>query len=400
MNSQRKSDPLAATGDFGELLKSRVESLRNHTANAQAMVCAECGSPLSETSQFCWMCGATRECPTPTTPPQPAAAYTLVPPPSTPETAERTDHYESMAEGTFRTEVSPFPPVNGTDTEASGQVVPPATQPELFSHIYGRDGERVSAEDEEEEDRRKFDYRLIGVPVLLGLIVFLAYQQRRSARDFFVMVREMVADQIAQLWPSEHDHARPVRHPAEPTKIVSARKRAPVREVQRRTTEISRDSTIVTTPLRVSVEGQLGPQPAPILARLERLAPIQPAVAVGITGAAFSRPVPPSPMRVQIAPTESLSLLLKQVPPVYPVAARHAKIQGSVVLKAVIYKDGNVGELSIVSGHPMLVQAAMDAVKQWVYRPYYRNGEPMDVETLVVVEFSLAAEPSAAGGGL
>jgi TonB family protein len=290
--------------------------------------------------------------------------------------------------------------VNGTDTEASGHVVPPATQPELFAHIYGRDGERVSAEDEEEEERRKFDYRLIAVPVLLGLIVFLAYQQRRSARDFFVMVREMVADQIAQLWPSEHDHARPVRRPAEPAKTVSARKRAPVREVQRRPTEIARVSATSRTPLRVSVEGQPGPQLAPMLARLERQMPFQPAVAVGITGAAFSRPVPPSPMRVQIAPTESLSLLLKQVPPVYPLAARHARIQGSVVLKAVIYKDGNVGELSLVSGHPMLVQAAMDAVKQWVYRPYYRNGVPMDVETLVVVEFSLAAEPSAAGGGL
>jgi protein TonB len=104
-------------------------------------------------------------------------------------------------------------------------------------------------------------------------------------------------------------------------------------------------------------------------------------------------------MRVQIAPTESLSLLLKQIPPIYPAAAREAKIEGSVVLNAVINKDGNVGELSVVSGNPMLVQAAIDAVKQWVYRPYYRGGVPMDVETLVVVEFSLASERAAVGGG-
>lgn len=385
MNSQRKDDPLA-TGDFGELLKSRVETLRQHTAHAQGMVCAECGSPLSETSQFCWMCGATRECPTLTVPPSPTAAYTVVTPP-VPENAERANQHEPIAE-------------DRVDTEASAQVVPPISQPELFSHIYGRDGERIGAEGEEEEDRRKFDYRLIAVPVLLALIVFLAYQQRRSARDFFAMVREIVADQIAQLWPSEQDHARPVRRPAEPTKVVAVRKRAPVRGAQRPTSEIARSSSNARTPLRISVEGQPGPQPAPMLARLELPIPFQPAVAVGITGAAFSTPMPPSPMRVQIAPTESLSLLLKQVPPVYPIAARRAKIQGSVVLKAVIYKDGNVGELGVVSGHPMLVQAAMDAVKQWVYRPYYRNGQPIDVETLVVVEFSLAAEPPAAGGGL
>jgi protein TonB len=277
--------------------------------------------------------------------------------------------------------------------------LPPAAEPELFSHIYGRDRKPAPTEEEEEEKTARFDYRLIAVPVLLALIVFLSYQQRRSARDFFAMVREMVGNQIAQLWPSDKESKSAVRRTTEPAKPTNARKRSPAKIGQGRVIESARAARAVRVPLRVRVEGQPEPLVTPAVARFVSPIPFQRSISVGITGAAFSAPVPPSPMRVQIAPTESLSLLLKQIPPIYPAAAREAKIEGSVVLNAVINKDGNVGELSVVSGNPMLVQAAIDAVKQWVYRPYYRGGVPMDVETLVVVEFSLASERAAVGGG-
>ena len=86
----------------------------------------------------------------------------------------------------------------------------------------------------------------------------------------------------------------------------------------------------------------------------------------------------------------SQGLLLKQVPPAYAPLARQARIQGTVVVRAVISKDGSVESLTLVSGHPMLVPAAMDAVKQWKYKPYILNGEPVEVETTINVNFTLA----------
>ncbi|HLQ51682.1 MAG TPA: TonB family protein [Terriglobales bacterium] len=81
--------------------------------------------------------------------------------------------------------------------------------------------------------------------------------------------------------------------------------------------------------------------------------------------------------------------LMHKVTPNYPPLAKTARIQGTVVLHAVISKQGNIENLSVISGHPMLVQTAMDAVKQWKYKPYILNGEPVEVETTVTVNFNL-----------
>jgi protein TonB len=81
--------------------------------------------------------------------------------------------------------------------------------------------------------------------------------------------------------------------------------------------------------------------------------------------------------------------LIHKVQPDYPPLARQARIQGPVVLQAVISRDGAIENLQVVSGHPMLVQAAVQAVRQWRYRPYVLNGEPVEVETQVTVNFIL-----------
>jgi protein TonB len=81
--------------------------------------------------------------------------------------------------------------------------------------------------------------------------------------------------------------------------------------------------------------------------------------------------------------------LIRKIQPIYPALAKTARIQGTVVLHAVISKQGNVENLSVLSGHPMLVQTALDAVKQWKYKPYYLNGEPVEVETTVTINFNL-----------
>src|ERR1700674_4913871 len=97
-----------------------------------------------------------------------------------------------------------------------------------------------------------------------------------------------------------------------------------------------------------------------------------------------------APQRVRVSAGVTSGLLVRKVNPVYPPLARQARISGTVVLRAVISKDGSIENLSLVSGHPMLAPAAIDAVKQWKYKPYLLNGEPVEVDTEVQVNFSLA----------
>ncbi len=82
--------------------------------------------------------------------------------------------------------------------------------------------------------------------------------------------------------------------------------------------------------------------------------------------------------------------LIYHVQPQYPTLARQARVQGTVVLRAVISRDGRIENLQVVSGHPLLVKSAEDAVSQWRYRPYYLNNEPVEVETQVTVNFTLS----------
>ena len=97
-----------------------------------------------------------------------------------------------------------------------------------------------------------------------------------------------------------------------------------------------------------------------------------------------------TPQRVRVSQGVSQGLLIHQVKPAYPPLARQARIQGSVVLQAVIAKDGTIQGLHVMSGHPMLTQSALDAVKQWRYKPYFLNGEPVEVETQITVNFTLS----------
>ena len=82
-------------------------------------------------------------------------------------------------------------------------------------------------------------------------------------------------------------------------------------------------------------------------------------------------------------------LAISKPEPVYPAIARAAHVQGAVILHAVISKTGTIEGLTVVSGPPMLQQAAMDAVRSWRYKPYLLNGEPVEVGTQVNVVFSL-----------
>ena len=97
-----------------------------------------------------------------------------------------------------------------------------------------------------------------------------------------------------------------------------------------------------------------------------------------------------TPQRVRVSSGVQAGLLVRKVPPAYPPLARQARIQGTVLLQAQISKDGSIENLQLISGHPMLAPAAIEAVKQWKYKPYLLNGEPVEVETQIQVNFTLA----------
>lgn len=97
-----------------------------------------------------------------------------------------------------------------------------------------------------------------------------------------------------------------------------------------------------------------------------------------------------APQRVRVSQGVTEGLLIRKLQPTYPPLAKTARIQGDVVLNAVISKNGAIENLRVMSGHPMLVTSALDAVKQWKYKPYILNGEPVEVETTITVKFTLA----------
>jgi TonB family protein len=92
---------------------------------------------------------------------------------------------------------------------------------------------------------------------------------------------------------------------------------------------------------------------------------------------------------VDLSPAAAQGLLVKTVPPIYPPLARQARIQGTVVLLIVIGKAGEVRDVRLMSGHPMLAPAAIKAVKQWKYQPYQQGGQAIEVATNVSVSFRL-----------
>ena len=97
-----------------------------------------------------------------------------------------------------------------------------------------------------------------------------------------------------------------------------------------------------------------------------------------------------TPQRVRVSQGVAVGLLVKKVDPEYPKELKKKRIQGMVTLKILISKEGDVSKVEPVSGHPELAPLAIDAVKQWKYKPYLLQGEPVMAETTVQVNFTLA----------
>ena len=96
-----------------------------------------------------------------------------------------------------------------------------------------------------------------------------------------------------------------------------------------------------------------------------------------------------SPGRIRVGGNVQSAMIVAKVPPIYPAAAKAARIQGVVHLSAIIGMDGTVQELTVLDGPAELTQSAMDAVKQWVYRPTLLNGNPVQVQTTIDINYTL-----------
>ena len=114
---------------------------------------------------------------------------------------------------------------------------------------------------------------------------------------------------------------------------------------------------------------------------------------IGINSSASAPPPAAGTKRITIGGNVQQAKLIMQPRPVYPPLAKQARISGVVNLNAIIGKEGNVVNLSVISGHPLLIPSALEAVQQWVYQKTLLNGEPVEVSTQIDVNYTLSDAP-------
>lgn len=233
-------------------------------------------------------------------------------------------------------------------------------------------------------------------------------KSKRGATTLFSFVLEIVLVGILVLIPLIYTEALPkqqlmtflVAPPPPPPPPPPPAAAPPVQHIKKIETEIDNGQLRTPTkiPQKVEMIKEDEPPPPSVGAGVAGGVPggvpggSMGGVIGGIIGQTTTAVVPKvaTPQRVRVSQGVSEGLLIHQVKPQYPPLARQARIQGQVVLQAVIGKDGAIQNLRLVQGHPMLAPAAIEAVKQWRYKPYFLNGEPVEVDTQITVNFTLA----------
>ncbi|HYE25907.1 MAG TPA: energy transducer TonB [Clostridia bacterium] len=227
---------------------------------------------------------------------------------------------------------------------------------------------------------------------------------RRPWTTVVSFVLEAIAIGIVLMLPLLYPATLPAFRATE--RIIAPRTSAPVRTVTIIATErgpagAAAQGSALEVPRTIPTEIDMTPDPvAPRLAEgpvmpvgsipgghgPENLGPVGELIA---SAAARPNPAPPArPSRLRVSSLDS-GTLIRRVQPVYPVQARNIRVQGPVVLAAVIDAGGEIAHLRVLQGHPMLAGAAIEAVRQWRYRPYLLNGSPIEVETQITVVFTL-----------
>jgi len=212
------------------------------------------------------------------------------------------------------------------------------------------------------------------VQILLGgvlLLLSLVYTQVLPQKQLMSML-EAPAPPVSA--PPQHSAATTAAHASARAQEILT----PPSEIPRKIAMAPEEATATASQPGIAgdMPGGLPVQPTSIIPEIvRRIVPNQPKMSV---------------QKVRVSSGIAQGLLIRQVRPEYPPLARQARVQGLVVLQAVIGKDGSVENLRLISGHPMLAPAALDAIRQWRFKPYYLNGEPVEVETYINVNFTLA----------
>lgn len=178
--------------------------------------------------------------------------------------------------------------------------------------------------------------------------------------------------------------------PQESSMPATSAKSAPSEDIEVQELPMSRDSKLNPTPKVQPIvvkSGAAVSKSTSVMAPPINLVPGADTTLPSVTPTNFELPKP-APGTIRISQGVSQGLLIKKVQPVYPPMAQQFHRQGSVQLLATINKSGDTSKVQILSGDPMLVRSAVDAVKQWKYRPYLLNGQPVEIETQITVVFN------------
>ena len=226
-------------------------------------------------------------------------------------------------------------------------------------------------------------YELLSLPVSYHPALWLARQRMMETR-------EMVCDQMAAELSGSHQYAQSLLRLAslllqgKPLGVPHAMGVFDANTLERRLMKLTESKKQLGRFRRVATLGacvMLGIAAASTMVALR----FDVAMAAADEGATSKNSPPDS-----ISASKMAERLLTKVPPKYPPEAKKARIQGKVVLEAVIGKTGNVENLKVVSGPAELQQSALDAVRLWTYKPYMWNGQPIEVKTTITVIYSLA----------
>ena len=262
---------------------------------------------------------------------------------------------------------------------ASGNGAKPvvvATEPPKLTQLGGRTGSSLG-----------FKMALLGVLVLaLGLVAYQQQLWRLPLLTGVISNFQGAWTSPAATKPAAEAAPAPVKQPEPVNRELATVVRTPV-------TVVKPSKAAPPTVIKRSLPGPtpLPSAPPPLEIPLPVVAPavaaesVQPPPVEKAPAAAPAVSAPePKPVRIsQVSP----GVLISRVNPQYPPAARAARIQGAVVLHAVIGTDGTIQQLRLISGNPLLVNAAMEAVKKWRYRPYLLGGTPVEGETNITVDF-------------
>jgi protein TonB len=248
----------------------------------------------------------------------------------------------------------------------------------------------------DERQRRRMVVALVLLLVALGLVLV-------KDRDFWfpasdVTESEAVDDSTDNAAPAPVAAvATPAVQPAAPVAYKRGHVAAAPKAAAPKTPEVASGPMVTTSravlpPLKVEVVAgdrhQLVRPGSPSV-RVD-LEPAEPAAESGAQLANAAAPLTTAGDRVQMS-ADTRQALTRPVRPEYPLLARQMKVQGAVGLKATIGKDGGIQTLQVTSGPAILADAAREAVKQWRFKPYFQDGQPVETEANITVDFTIRA---------